>query len=127
MMAWDEFFIWLRKYGRFLSCEMCGAQGWHLGVRTYDGKRRLVCTACQRKRARQKEREGRDRRRGQQTAKRRAIRERGDACEWCGDEGEILNLHHKVRLMDGGDHSQENVLLLCDKCHAKAHENGTRW
>lgn len=48
----------------------------------------------------------------------------GGRCEECGGEGEIvgqlihrLEQHHGVRRVDGGEHSLENVRLLCVGCH----------
>ena len=126
-MAWNRFSEILAKYNKWLlRCEICKGGG-HLGVRTYDGKRRLVCYSCQVKRAEQKERDDRKRRRGQNRARRRAIEKRGNNCGICSAQGVRLNFHHKIRLMDGGDHRPSNTLLLCDGCHEHEHVSGTRW
>lgn len=53
-------------------------------------------------------------------ARRRTIAERGSVCEWCGYHG-YVELHHIIPIIDGGDHSAANVVLLCDACHRKAH------
>lgn len=51
-------------------------------------------------------------------------------CEQCkesapfprkSDNTPYLEVHHKVRLADGGDDTVENAIALCPNCHRKAH------
>ena len=51
-------------------------------------------------------------------------------CEACGslapfirasDGTPYLEIHHRVRLADGGEDTVENALALCPNCHRKAH------
>ncbi|MBK4737355.1 HNH endonuclease [Noviherbaspirillum sp. DKR-6] len=51
-------------------------------------------------------------------------------CEGCkkeapfrrrSDNTPYLEVHHKVRLADGGDDTVENALALCPNCHRKSH------
>lgn len=51
-------------------------------------------------------------------------------CESCGapapflrasDGSPYLEVHHRVRLSDGGEDTTENALALCPNCHRKAH------
>lgn len=37
------------------------------------------------------------------------------------DKTPYLEVHHKVRLSDGGEDTMKNVLALCPNCHRKAH------
>ena len=50
----------------------------------------------------------------------RVIKERGHACEWCGYPG-YIELHHILEVTNGGSDDNDNLLLLCEKHHAKAH------
>lgn len=58
-------------------------------------------------------------------AKRRA----GGKCQLCGrlapfydNEGRpYLEAHHIIRLADGGEDSENNVVALCPNCHRKMH------
>lgn len=46
------------------------------------------------------------------------------ACEYCGRNGNAVMAfhHHHIRFRsDYGSDTLENLILLCDKCHAKAH------
>lgn len=52
--------------------------------------------------------------------RKRIIKLRGNKCEKCGYKGYIEH-HHIVRIIDGGTNQNENILLLCEKCHAEAH------
>jgi 5-methylcytosine-specific restriction endonuclease McrA len=54
------------------------------------------------------------------TIRKRLIYERGHMCEMCGYTGN-LQLHHKLPAQFGGDCSDSNLILLCEKCHAEAH------
>ncbi len=56
----------------------------------------------------------------QELARKRIIRKRGKRCEECGHES-YVELHHKTAFVDGGDHGEQNIVLLCDACHRKAH------
>jgi len=107
------------------TCRLCGEYAY--AIRTYDGIRGYVCYTCQSARATRKARESNKRHREGNKLRRQIIRERGYYCESCGcSEGEI-HMHHKVRLMDGGKHTRNNVKLLCKECHQEAHKDGTRW
>lgn len=46
---------------------------------------------------------------------------RGQKCEICGLEG-YVEMHHKNR--DRKNNSDENVILLCKRCHACQHLDG---
>ena len=56
----------------------------------------------------------------QQLARKRTIKARGNKCEECGYPG-YVELHHIIEMKDGGTHDDNNMLLLCEKCHAEAH------
>jgi 5-methylcytosine-specific restriction endonuclease McrA len=44
---------------------------------------------------------------------------RGGRCEVCGFSCELaLEVHHIVRVADGGSHDWDNLVLLCANCHA---------
>jgi hypothetical protein len=55
---------------------------------------------------------------GQSTRRKELLTERGNICQWC--EGTPVDLHHVVPWIFSEDHGDENVLLLCKKCHTKA-------
>ena len=53
-------------------------------------------------------------------AKRRAlIAARGAACELCGISGSdrVLEIHHRLPVLQGGDDREENLQVLCFACH----------
>jgi hypothetical protein len=53
-------------------------------------------------------------------SRRRAlIRARGSACEICGVTAEerVLQVHHRIAVLRGGDDSPENLQVLCFACH----------
>lgn len=51
-----------------------------------------------------------------------AIRQRdGHMCGMCGAEKVRLNVHHLVAVEYGGGDNPENLLTLCDDCHATIH------
>ena len=53
---------------------------------------------------------------------RKACRERAEGrCEYCGGKG--TQLHHAVFRSQGGQHTPENLILLCNACHKKAHSD----
>lgn len=54
------------------------------------------------------------------TIRRRLISRNGKKCELCGYKG-YVEMHHIIRVVDGGEHSEENCIILCEKCHAWAH------
>ena len=45
---------------------------------------------------------------------------RGDLCEWCGETGCRLEIHHVIPYVFSKNHKLENVVVLCTKCHALA-------
>jgi 5-methylcytosine-specific restriction protein A len=54
----------------------------------------------------------------------------GGVCEVCGnpapfrrraDGSPYLEVHHKIRLADGGDDTVENAIALCPNCHRQQH------
>ena len=52
---------------------------------------------------------------------RKAILERdGHRCQICGDNTS-LSVHHIIPLSSGGDSSFDNLRVLCQVCHQKAH------
>lgn len=52
-------------------------------------------------------------------------------CEMCMEEGVLTKteeVHHKIPLAEGGDHSKSNLISLCKVHHARIHaERGDRW
>lgn len=52
-------------------------------------------------------------------------------CEMCFLSGvikEVEEVHHKVPLSEGGTHDRNNLISLCQSCHAKIHATrGDRW
>jgi len=82
------------------------------------------CAACER---------DRDRARGPAKAAKRAgsagavaaVRRRDRRCVLCGhagSPGNPLEVHHRVRIADGGGHEEANLVTLCRSCHAATHE-----
>jgi len=43
-------------------------------------------------------------------------------CEWCGIEHAILHTHH-IHYRTLGDEEPQDLIVLCDTCHADAHDN----
>ena len=58
----------------------------------------------------------------QQWARKRIIKKRGNTCEHCGYPG-YVELHHIIEVCYGGTFADDNLLLLCELCHAEAHGN----
>lgn len=56
----------------------------------------------------------------QQCARKRILKTRGKRCERCGRTG-YVELHHIVPIKEGGIHDDDNLILLCDRCHREAH------
>ena len=52
-------------------------------------------------------------------------------CEECYRKGvmrPVEEVHHKLPLSEGGTHDEENLVSLCQPCHARIHaERGDRW
>lgn len=52
-------------------------------------------------------------------------------CEMCFLNGvikEVEEVHHKLPLSEGGTHDKDNLISLCQSCHAKIHaKRGDRW
>ena len=46
----------------------------------------------------------------------------GNRCSLCGAEDVPLHLHHIVPLSEGGEHSLENLRLVCPNCHQETHK-----
>jgi hypothetical protein len=46
----------------------------------------------------------------------------GNCCSCCHSTG-VLHLHHVQALSKGGTNHLENLKLLCERCHSKAHNN----
>lgn len=51
-------------------------------------------------------------------------RDRG-RCRWCG--GTAVHLHHIKYRSEGVDHSERNLILLCQKHHALVHSDKKKW
>jgi HNH endonuclease len=51
--------------------------------------------------------------------RRKLIAARGGACEACGIPGSerVLQVHHKVAVLQGGDDGESNLMVLCFACH----------
>lgn len=67
---------------------------------------------------------------GKASYRRRALREKGAACEECGydEHSELLWVHHENLKPSAtqDDHSIENLEVLCIRCHLEKHiETGT--
>ena len=47
------------------------------------------------------------------------IRARGNACEVCGVPAaqRVLQVHHRIPVLQGGDDSEQNLQVLCFACH----------
>lgn len=55
------------------------------------------------------------------------VRERdGQRCRWCLGVN-ALALHHIAYRSEGVDHSPQNLVLLCQVCHMRAHSDKKRW
>jgi 5-methylcytosine-specific restriction endonuclease McrA len=53
----------------------------------------------------------------------RLIKERGYNCEHCKEEDFYVEMHHIIPISEGGDIWDDNNLeLLCQKCHIKNHK-----
>ena len=57
---------------------------------------------------------------GDQCARKRIIKLRGHNCERCGYPG-YIELHHILEVNNGGKNHDDNLVMLCEKCHAVAH------
>lgn len=60
----------------------------------------------------------------------------GGTCEGCKEVAPFnrnsngtpyLEVHHKVRLSEGGDDTVENALALCPNCHRREHFGPRKW
>ena len=51
----------------------------------------------------------------------RILKRAGDKCEVCGAEG-TLHIHHKTYRRVGGNELDEDLIVLCPKCHKRVHE-----
>jgi len=52
------------------------------------------------------------------------VRNAGKMCEECytsARRGHPLHVHHKTTIAKGGSHKPDNLVVLCEKCHSKAH------
>lgn len=56
---------------------------------------------------------------GQATRRKEIIEIRGYKCQWCGCKKNI-DMHHIKPYTFSQSHADENLLLLCKRCHAKA-------
>lgn len=50
------------------------------------------------------------------------LSKRGEICEYCGNVG-LVSMHHIIPVYCGGGNYESNVLLLCNDCHHKMHNN----
>lgn len=46
----------------------------------------------------------------------------GFKCVKCNSK-DNLHVHHKVAMKDGGEHTADNLMTLCDACHAEEHKD----
>ena len=53
-------------------------------------------------------------------SRREMILDEGSYCVSCG-EINLLHIHHKRQVKDGGTHKLENLEVLCEDCHSEAH------
>ncbi len=42
-------------------------------------------------------------------------------CAWCGEK--LTERHHITEFAKGGEHTTENLILLCPNCHTQVHRN----
>jgi 5-methylcytosine-specific restriction endonuclease McrA len=49
------------------------------------------------------------------------VKERGKVCENCFDTKGV-SVHHKKWLCRGGTNDEDNMILLCHKCHKLQHK-----
>lgn len=56
----------------------------------------------------------------QECARKRIIKKRGKKCEKCGYTG-YIELDHIIEVKNGGTFADDNLMLLCEKCHADKH------
>jgi hypothetical protein len=56
-----------------------------------------------------------------QYTKRKVRNKYNNKCAHCGEEKE-LHFHHIEKYSDGGQNTEDNLMLLCKYCHAKEHE-----
>ncbi len=66
------------------------------------------------------------------TQRRKARRRDGNQCQICGDTPPSpfchLQVHHIIARADGGTHDLDNLVTLCDLCHAVCHWHmGPAW
>lgn len=61
----------------------------------------------------------------QTNVRNRLLKERGERCEWCGEEG-YVELHHIVPVRAGGTLNDDNCILLCQTCHGKANAEANK-
>lgn len=54
-------------------------------------------------------------------AQRMAIRQRDVTCRWCGRPGQ--EVHHIRYRSEGGSDERSNLVLLCQRCHTRAHSS----
>lgn len=48
------------------------------------------------------------------------IRSEREECEACGESWN-LHVHHRIGIRNGGNHTSENLVLLCEECHGEIH------
>lgn len=61
--------------------------------------------------------------------RRKVIKRDGGICNECGYEAEpadgvSLHVHHVKPISEGGGHSLENLITLCEDCHIETHSTG---
>ena len=56
----------------------------------------------------------------------RLINERGNICNKCKERFDYLELDHIIPLWANGNHNDNNLQLLCMKCHGKKTAKETR-
>lgn len=56
----------------------------------------------------------------QQCARKRILEVRGNKCEKCGYPG-MVEAHHIIPYIERKNYDDDNLILLCEKCHAEAH------
>ena len=131
----------LRRCGG--ACEACGLEWpWALYLFLQDAGRRAsaanlvaLCGACSTERRgafapliterslRDRMRDANNRRTGAArltpARRRRLIAARGSRCEICGvaSEDRQLDVHHLLGVLQGGDDSEANLMVLCFACH----------
>ena len=98
------------------TCRDCGdTSRWIHERKKADGTYAL-CRSCNRDRNKARQKLA-----AEAYRKKKAFLKRGGSvCQECGKVGHV-ELHHIIRLVDGGSNDDSNLILLCFDCHRSKH------